>query len=38
VSAYYDQAERVMKVTGTGGFTDEDVQDIIAAFRKAARR
>jgi hypothetical protein len=30
--------ERVMKVSGTGGFTDEDVQNIIAAFRKVARR
>jgi len=30
--------ERVMKVSGTGGCTDEDVQDIIATFRKVARR
>ena len=30
--------ERVMKVSGTGGFTDEDVQNFIAAFRKVARR
>jgi len=30
--------ERVMKVTGTGGLTDEDVRNIIAAFPKVARR
>jgi len=27
-----------MKVSETGGFTDEDVQNIIAAFPKVARR